>query len=523
MPIRLVITAALDSNDLSIVVQQKSEQDMLSIFTKDPQSVNQPNQWGQTPLHLAVGWPLGVNLLIKNGANADSLDNHGHTPLLYALDYGFAETVGLLMKAGCSLDATAFSLLERAITPCVERPRTVWGDASVEREATLTMFINSLAERRRQVYRSLATAPIPEGINPCWAQNDRVLDEHASCAEGALKYYNITPSQVSLCLPNLRTVYHVRNMTAKIAEELWQAGFHDIDVLDGNSKTPLSKRRYSDLYFARFKLFLLDKEIELMSWLVEKGASIYSPMRWLDSHSEPRVDSTVLHPERRALHHMAGNIGKIIVDLEDDTIWSQLEGCIPSLPDLLNSLSEGSTQFMATLFSNPSPDRCLCACSSGGCTALTVLEKKWAKGLGDLPDRDLELAKCLMSLLEPQNTCEDWLIDEIIRFTTFQELQLKHTCCIRDDILGNFIDPEPDEVNDFREEDSEGIELLEELMIEFRNQRGDQNLMTFLDGYWTSRMEEVRRTQGKVDLEQSREMGIVWSESSLAESRVEEI
>lgn len=497
---------------------------MLSVLTNDAQSINNPNQLGQTPLHLAVGWPFGVNILIKNGANLDSRDIFHRTPLSYALAHKFAETVGLLMKAGCSLGTGFFSNpLEVAIRSCVERPQSLWRGASEERRnATLTMFITALAERRRQVYRSLATAPIPEGINACWAQNNRVLDKHASCAEDALQYYDIAPSQASVCLDELQTVYHVVYLTAEIAEELWQAGFHDINVLDEYGQRPLSQWRHpSRVYF-----FDLLEEIELTSWLVERGASIYSPMRCLDSHSEPIYDFTASHPERRALHHIAANIGNMMFDLDLEAKKDESEGLITLLPDWLEQLSENSTQFMATIFSDPSPDRCLCACSSGGCTTSTILQKKWARDLKDPYDDfpvlveeeawSLQAAKCLMVLLEPHNTCEDWFIDEIIRFNTFQELQLKHTCCKHQykRYASGFIEPGTDEINEFRNEDSEGIKLLEELVIEFRNQRGDQSLMTFLQGYWTSRMEEVHQTRGEVDLEKSREMGIVWSESN---------
>jgi hypothetical protein len=495
---------------------------MLSILKNDPQSIKKPNQWGQTPLHLAVGWPLGVNVLIRNGANVDSSDRYGITPLSYALAYGFTETVGLLMKAGCSLRTSYSNPLEEAITPCVEDPERLWRNASMERhEATLTMFITSLAESRRRLHRSLATASIPEGTNACWAQNDRVLDEHASCAEDALKYYDIATSQASVRLPHLQTVYHVKKLTEEIAEELWQAGFHDINVSDEHCQTPLSTRRYPGLV----SVFDLVEEIELTDWLVEKGASLYSPMHRLESHSKPGFDFTILHPERRALHHIAANIGDMIQQLYLAATGCESEDCIRLHPYWLDWLSESSTQLMATIFSSSAPDRCLCACSSGGCTTSTILQKKLARDLKGLPGDIWELlekeawslkaTKCLMIFLELHDTCEDWLIDEIIRINTFQDLRLKHTCCEHRGgwSTSPFTEPEPDEVNEIRDEDSEGIKLLEELVVEFRNERKDQSLMTFLQGYWTSRMEEVHRAQGKVDLEKSKEMGIVWSES----------
>ncbi|KAL8722591.1 MAG: hypothetical protein Q9225_000947 [Loekoesia sp. 1 TL-2023] len=450
IPDCLEVLYALNSSDLCVVVSHKSEQEMRSILIKDPQSINKPNQWGQTPLHLAVGWPLGVGVLIKNGANIDSPDGYGCTPLSYALAYGFAETVGILMKAGCNLNI-ARKYLEEAIEPYLERPRSKLRHATLEgSKAALTAFITSLAERRRQLYESLAAAPVPKGIDACWVQSDRVLDEHVSCAEDALKYYDIYPSQVSVHLFDLRTVYHVVCLTMEIAEELWQAGFHDINAPDEYSQRPLTMCRY----LGDAEGFRFIREIKLMTWLVERGANIYSPMTYLDSHHEPIFDITDLHPERRVLHHVAANIGDMIAGL-------------------------------------------------------------------DVPAKLYE---------KPLDTCEDWLTDEIIRFNTFQKLNLRHTCC-KHEYMGlttDFTEPEPDEVSEIRDEDSEGIDLLEELMIEFRNERGDQDIITFLQGYWTSRMKEVRRTRGKVDLEKTKEIGVVWNESCSVgswddEDRIEEL
>lgn len=139
-----------------------------------------------------------------------------------------------------------------------------------------------------------------------------------------------------------------------------------------------------------------------------------------------------------------------------------------------------------------------------------------------------------MILLGPHYTCDEWLTNEIIRFNTHHKLQLRHTCCKFESLwidgpppdkeyineftdpdtyperLFRFTKPEPDEVHELRNEDSEGIELLEDLMIEFQEKRGDQDCMAFLEGYWTTRMAEVRRARGKVDIEKTREMGVVW-------------
>jgi hypothetical protein len=309
-------------------------------------------------------------------------------------------------------------------------------------------------------------------------------------------------------------------LTAKIAEELWQAGFRDIDVHDKFYRTLLSK---SILY--RHDDFM--RNIELQRWLVWRGAKIYSPMRCPDNLSEPRYDTTTLHPERRALHYIAADIGAMIPRRSES---DENERRIESQEDWLKSLGEILAQFLTIIPCSSWLDDCICACSSGDCITFTILQKnihcrQWPNYCncafsfnGWTTSFIVQATKTLLVLLGPQITCEDWLIDEIIRFNTFQELRLKHTCCERKKFVVTEL--ESDEINELRNEDSEGIELLEELMIEFRNQRGSQSLMSFLQGYWITRMKEVQRTRDKVvDLEKSREIGIVWREKSKQVSR----
>lgn len=506
----------MDSNDLSLVIAQKSQKGLLSILKKDSQAINTSNQWGQTPLHLAVGWPFGVAVLIQNGANLDSADKWGATPFIYALNYYFAETVGLLVNAGCCLDSFWRGSWGN-FRFCNETDDGIGRVTYMERrDATLTMFIKSLAERRRQLYRHAVAVAIPGWINACWVQNDRVLDEHTRCAEDALKYHGNSFSQTSTCLTRHRTVYHLDFLTAELAEELWQAGFHDVDVPDEGFETPLSKFRV-DPFLISFDI--VKNQLELYHWLIERGANIYRPMRCVDNHSEPLCDFKTQHLETRVLHIIAGNTACLVTDLF--RIASRRVGlrkvgeknCISLLSDFMESTGKNVAQLMATILSDRSSDGCLCACSSGGCTASTILQKYIATSNA----WSWRPTECLMTLLGPQTPCEDWLIDEIIRFRTVQELQLKHTCCdYRDSFFnGKFRlrKLDPDEVTEFRNEDSEGIKLLEDLMTDFREKRAGQDVMTFLKGYWRTRMEEVHRTRGGVDLEKSKEMGVVWSKT----------
>lgn len=334
--------AALDSNDLSAAIIQKSKAQMQSILKQNPHSIDQANRWGQTPLHLALRWPWAVDFLIRNGANLDSHNNEGETPLLCALAHGCAEAVGLLMRAGCSLSSNR---LYCPLDVTMGWPEALRGPG----KAAWSIFIASLAERRRQLYSSLATIPIPDGTRPCWAHNDRVLDAHLDCAEDACQSYDVFFGH-SARLAGIRTVYHLEHLTAEMAQELWQVGFRDMDLPDRWGQTPVSKWRADPRDFS-YPVVL--RTVELVGWLVQKGACIYHPIRSFGGQCEPRLDVADLHPETRALHHIAANIGR-------EMGGTAMRGA-PA--DHLLCLRESSTQLLTTLFSSPSRDGCLCACS----------------------------------------------------------------------------------------------------------------------------------------------------------------
>ncbi|KAL9627274.1 MAG: hypothetical protein Q9204_006684 [Flavoplaca sp. TL-2023a] len=98
---------------------------------------------------------------------------------------------------------------------------------------------------------------------------------------------------------------------------------------------------------------------------------------------------------------------------------------------------------------------------------------------------------------------------EIIRLGTFERLGLRHTCCYYVD--GVFETVEPAEADEIRDEDRDGIQLLESLLPEFEEKLGDEDIKSFIDGYWSTRMEEVlaARDEESVDWTGMREAGVI--------------
>lgn len=543
------MSVALSCNDLSVSILRKSEQDMLGILKQFPQSIHESNQWGQTPLHLAVDWPLGMKRLLDYGANVDSRDDLGMKPLEYAIRFGFAEAVHNLIKAGCSLvlygtvDALSFA---NKFLPWAEGGCSDIGfDMSTKnRKSVLETLITSLAERRRGLRSQLATSLPRKSIDACWTQDDQVLDEHAPYVKGLLSSHGLlSPRKSSLII--LPTVYNVNYLTVELAEMLWQAGFRDIDVPDRGGRTPLMRYGFEGWWPGNLECI-----IKTTTWLIKRGANIHRRHHsYVNRDPKRAIWVTDKKLTNTALHHVAAGIAgcvrhKFRYYLEkteqfgEKQEFSLMVGA-QWFRDEIRRQNETLREGLADIFSDTMSDYCICACSTQGCLASTILQRTVYFQLRieiwqDLyPEKDVEvpyfrklgmlMTENVIALLGSYNECQAWLADALIRFQTFQELELRHTCCCYDWWIKDFTQHDPDEVKEIRDEDSEKIELLEELMVEFSEKRGGQDVMTFLKGYWSTRMDEVKRFQGEVDKDKLREIGVILEENGPGESSIEEL
>lgn len=537
----LIVSVALSCNDLSVSILRKSEQEMLRILEQFPQSIHQTNQWGQTPLHLAVGWPLGMKKLLDYGADVDSRDDLGMKPLEYAIRLGFAEAVHFLMKARCNLeelnniDALSFANQELNY-PYWRR----FNKMRKNRRIVLQTVVTSLAERRRGLQSRLATLLPMKIIDACWTQNDRILDEHAPYVEELLRSHSLLlPGESSLV--TMPTVYDVVYLTVELAEMLWQAGFRDIDVPDRDGRTPIMRcgLKWSGN---------LKRITEITTWLIKRGAYIH---RWQHSYvsrdPEQATETTDNKKLSTALHYIAAGIGSCVASY--DLPKAEHYGGKQKLPltlgaqwlrDEISRQRKLSREVLVDIFSDTTSDHCICACSTQGCLASTTLQRTAYSQLRIITWReanffiaeDVEVPYCrelamlmtenVIALSGSHNECQTWLADALVRFQTFRELELRHTCCCYDKELEALAQLHPDEVNEIRNEDSEKIELLEELMVEFSEKRGNQDVMTFLKGYWSTRMDEVKRFQGEVDKDKLREIGVILEGNGADESSIEE-
>lgn len=93
-------------------------------FATDPGMLNQPDDFGNTPLHHAamVGSTICAYVLIVHGCNLDPLNHRNLTPLMTALENNRPDTARMLLFLG----ASPFLLtpqFESALTMAIEMVR----------------------------------------------------------------------------------------------------------------------------------------------------------------------------------------------------------------------------------------------------------------------------------------------------------------------------------------------------------------------------------------------------------------
>ena len=503
---------------MSIAIWRRSEQELDKALRQFPYLINQTNGLANTPLHLAVSWPYGIRALLEHGACLNATDPDGFTPLYYAIFLAFPETISLLMKAGCSLSVCGWDEGDVFSWVTFKSRRDEFDVSQDTRTDALDTFISSLAERRHDLQSRLVALPKAFKINAGVFQDDRVLDEYTQYAEGAeedaLRGFDYMPRYASALLLNCWTVYHSVALSVEIAEKLWQNGFRGIDVPNEDGWTPLMTCRY----FRDSDLIVM---MEIDSWLIGKGAKLHRPQHRTSSFDpDPTLGAVEMPPVIRALHYVAAHIGFVIVGFV--AVEDSGQGTKRALQNQLNQLSKEARRLPATVLLDVSNDDCICACSSQGCLASTIMFKQFSgptHRFGGTPKTIILAIEDLIGLIGPSIPCPDWLVKELIRYGTFKVLELRHTCCWWYHYKGDFTKLEPEEQVEIRDEDHEKIELLESLLQEFEEKRGTQDVLSFLEGYWTTRMDQVLQQQGCVDEEALREIGVVLHEDDEIEQR----
>ncbi|KAK7438943.1 hypothetical protein Landi51_11364 [Colletotrichum acutatum] len=136
-----------DHGALSYALLQKSEPAIRSILSASPNSAAEQGDLGHTPLHVAVYWPRGLELLFELAKNAclkiiDAEDATGLTAIHSAILLHKVDSVKLLLDQGANVD--------------LENTATFFGHPNApegyfQSQEVIDLLCDELAARRRQM------------------------------------------------------------------------------------------------------------------------------------------------------------------------------------------------------------------------------------------------------------------------------------------------------------------------------------------------------------------------------------
>ncbi|MCJ1408801.1 hypothetical protein MMC19_002877 [Ptychographa xylographoides] len=515
---------------MAVIFQSKPQ--LTRAVAAAPNSINEVNRIGQTPLHLSGDWPTGLRLLLLAGADVNAVDIYGQIPIMCTVRTANVEALQILADAGSPIYTIESSDLLSRATRLERQPYETRGGLSMKQRAKYTdAVITLLAQRRRQLEAFARASLSKRDIKNLSLSKDRVIDGCVAQCFSALK-----SQEIAIPIEYLRddeyslgtTVYHLLWITPRIMETLWQAGFRDVDYLDYRGLTPLMTNS-----------FLTPNEyLESIQWLISKGADVYR-VDEVPGVEFPGIDYSFFRPDSRIYHaatiiHVAFQIGqKLPWDIgidhkEESKLRKWHEGL--SIPPKVTLIEILNDKFR---------DTCLCACSPGGCRSITAILKSaiprhneyyslYPEPFSRSKNDRLLSAESFKSMIEwffvsqlklfeDDGAPSDTLFSEYIRWKTFDKLELRHTCCRKEQYGYRVCVPSLEEIEEIREEDRDLLEKLEELLDEFETKRQELGVsaLEFLQGYWRTRMDEVLKDSSSLDEDALRRIGVVVHDAEL--------
>lgn len=533
-------------NEIHEAIGRRSTSLLQTALQHLPHSIDEPDDMGYTSLHLASSWPDGLSLLLSYGADMEQLDRFAMKPIEYSMLQSCPAAVQQLLRAGCSCK-TYSSYGRDALQVAVLLFRISSEASSMSASANDYLEIVKIVAKELLTRQRHLRAKVDEfepSMSPKQQTRNSITDQTGVSISNRDE---ATPQSPSL-LSGICTVYHCPRLTVKVADEMWHAGFREVDSPDNQDRTPLMiltthplrdpdpKFNYSNLLLNLLFSEYLSSEyldhirminhLELVFWLHKKGASLHRPHQPKLQCDHAIIENGTPKLERRAIHFVAAGFRTFFVQgtepawgryykVSDDKIFGEI---FNRLRQPLADLSEGCDQFLHKIMLDTSSDGCLCACSETGCLPATYFLKRGEEKfrLFRFKSRRLSEAEeaCLSQLKigwlfanVPSKNFPRTVSKEVVRLMTFEKLGLRHTCCQCS--FGKFATPEAGEADEIRDEDREGIELLESILPVLQEALGDNDIHEYLEGDWAAKMQKILAEREELaDSKGMREVGV---------------
>lgn len=463
----------------------------------------------ESPLHVATAWPRGIELLLQFGGDEieailDAPNAFGESPLDYALELGQLSSVELLVNANAELD------LESTINIETKMRNRNWPQIA----EIIDFLCKTLADRRKRMLCHARQWLSKHEIARFRLEDQDMLQDTAFEVSEALRYQG---NHLSQWFRNVRpgSIYHSACLSMELARTLLKVGFQNPNTTF-HGLTPLMTIDLHHLTPRRG----LEGTVDLVTWFLDQGANLHSsiPVSGVKGiATRPTTQPTTPCRDFKVIHRIADAYGE----------------------DLYRPHSTAEDHLrvghMRAIISDPSPDPCKCYCSPDGCTPATLFIRgffgtcRWRFTALDYLDIMREGIE-FMSIFLTNDQARDFATD-IIRISTFERLEMKHTCCkyikqnfqylrrgVCHAILANeykIIDTmDSEDVAEIQEEDQYLALRLESLVAEFtaKYDQQEESFHDFFFGYWWQRMDEVQAEEEEVaegDLEEIQEIGVI--------------
>ncbi|RMJ16262.1 hypothetical protein CDV36_004084 [Fusarium kuroshium] len=504
---------SLDISPMAWAILSRSASDLECQLKLAPTSVLE-RTYRYTTLQLASAWPQGFMRLMQTDARTLL-----HEPMpggnLFALrhmssfdPYWHPDTLETLLDAGHTLfPDNEYWDLEHLLNGCTD---------------TIAQIIAKYLSQRLRQLSELASQL---GIT---SNDDSSIPDFVTAARWCLSVEElgefIDPSiRVPMSDYMVTTIYHFSQMPLNFFPIFYAHGFIYVNACDPWGLPPL---------FVRDTLFWYEEEYFLSQRVPNGYLEVFHNLPWLWTHgllSQKPHDplGLGLNIHATGAHRVAAEMGSNLhLNLGDQ---QDLDHYLSLAADLL-------WQFSRDSYGNL--DKCVCWCNSDGdgCSPIKLLYKSLAH---PIPYRDSNsvymrnkfqvaiITRLLFDFgifevptatptpgVKQQNERDNTTNAHpstralgLVRFLTFEALEMTHTCCMLENLKKNcnfiavILNCNPNTARDIRqsEEERRNAALLNNLMNEFSNVMQQdyhaKSLLDFIFGYWITRIEDLYAVQ----------------------------
>ncbi|KAI0547162.1 hypothetical protein F4679DRAFT_555052 [Xylaria curta] len=541
----------LGCGPLSVAVILGDEAKVKDMLALHPSTIYERNLASQTPFHLATNHPRILRFLIAtpNSQELDIRDEGGE----YALDYALRSS-----SLSC-VNGSSWTICFKC--PCIECVEILlvskWRfrfdflhcNSDLSHAARLRIISHLVSER--EALRVLAQSFLPlANLHRYRLKEPSVLDIDAHIVAELLLQDGIRiPASIRTTLsPLLRcddvdtnyrmwfrsdwipveatryiSVYHhtdAFDRSNRLAELLYDNGFHDVDRVDNNGHSPLSLSIWPCCHSCSRRNIP-----SYVMWLIDHGADILLSFKARNWRNYKCIDT----------EWIAANFIPSCISGYFAEFYPTKENR-SGIGELQQSEVAAYRRLVSLVAPLDHHDECHCQCIQAGCHTMKVFFRMiWRMGKttregdtiwkcrlrrSDFIPKIAERISSFLRSLALDLSQWDRVTILALRYFTFQVLELRHTCCF---LPWSVCELSDDDIAEIEDENRVQLDLLELLLQDFQvaydrfesqDSQGDK-FTSFLTAEWAPKMQQTLADQEAIQLTayekmEAERIGVRW-------------